>query len=162
MDHGGLVDAIDVRVRAGGDEVPLGGVLTAKRGTVVNVVVTIVPAQLPNWAQFVPRLKQVDVIQGVVNGPVTDADTFAAPATKVVKSYDVSGESEVIRLVYRVGRVGDQGLYVRLRGSDGNRLGVGLGGDGVDPSGPVIDVLGDADPLLDLWFYTNPIWVLPA
>jgi hypothetical protein len=25
-----------------------------------------------------------------------------------------------------------------------------------------MDVLGDADPWKDLWFYSNPMWVLPA
>ncbi len=37
-----------------------------------------------------------------------------------------------------------------------------LHGAGVDPAGPAADVLGDADPWDDLWFYTNPIWVLPG
>jgi hypothetical protein len=35
-------------------------------------------------------------------------------------------------------------------------------GAAVDPAGPAMDVLGDADPWLDLWFYGNPIWVLPS
>ena len=34
-------------------------------------------------------------------------------------------------------------------------------GAAVDPAGPKLDVIGDADPWSDLWFYTNPIWVLP-
>ncbi|WP_134121025.1 hypothetical protein [Kribbella kalugense] len=36
-----------------------------------------------------------------------------------------------------------------------------LGRAAVDPAGPKLDVVGDADPWVDLWFYTNPIWVLP-
>jgi len=39
---------------------------------------------------------------------------------------------------------------------------VGLGGAAVDPAGPAMDVIGDADPWKDLWFYSNPMWVLPA
>ena len=31
----------------------------------------------------------------------------------------------------------------------------------VDPTGPAMDVVGSADPWQDLWFYTNPIWVVP-
>jgi len=31
----------------------------------------------------------------------------------------------------------------------------------VDKAGPAIDVVGAANPWDDLWFYTNPIWVLP-
>ena len=52
--------------------------------------------------------------------------------------------------------------HVRLRGSDWKRLAVGINGGGVDPSGPAADVMGQTDPWDDLWFYTNPIWVLPA
>ncbi len=50
---------------------------------------------------------------------------------------------------------------MRLRGSDGKRTAVGLRGANVDPSGPKVDAIGDADPWKDLWFYTNPIFVLP-
>jgi hypothetical protein len=35
-------------------------------------------------------------------------------------------------------------------------------GKAVDPAGPAIDVVGDADPWMDLWFYSNPVWVLPS
>jgi hypothetical protein len=161
VDHGNLLESLDVRVRAGGEEVPLGGVLTARRGAQVTLVVRIVPAQLPNWAQFVPQLAKVDVIRGAVTGPVRDRDSFTAPGTRVVRSYDVKGQTDEIRITYRLGRLGEQGLYVRLRGSDGKRLAPGVLGARVDPAGPAIDVVGDADPWDDLWFYTNPIWVLP-
>ena len=111
---------------------PLGGVLTARRGAAVTLVVRIRPAQQPNWSQFLPRLAKVDVIRGAVTGPVSARDTFAAPATRVVKSYDVSGQSELITLTYALGRL-DEPFYVRLRGSDGNRLAPGLNGAAVDP-----------------------------
>jgi len=123
-------------------------------------VIRIRPAQLPNWSQFVPKLAHVDVIRGPVTGKAGDRDTFTAPGTKVVRSYDVSGETDLISLRYSLGRL-DDGFYVRLRGSDGNRLAAGLRGAAVDPAGPKMDVVGDADPWNDLWFYTNPMWVLP-
>ncbi len=160
VDHGGLLEGLDVRLRAGRQEVPLGGVLTARRGTPVQLVIRIEPARLPNWAQFVPRLAKVDVIRGDVTGAATDRDTFSAPGTRVVKTWDVSGRSNIITLTYDLGRL-DEGFYVRLRGSDGNRLAPGLNGARVDPAGPPVDVVGDADPWRDLWFYTNPMWVLP-
>jgi hypothetical protein len=53
-------------------------------------------------------------------------------------------------------------VYLRLRGTDGNRSAVGAMGAAVDPAGPALDVVGDADPWRDLWFYTNPVWVLPS
>jgi hypothetical protein len=68
VDHGALLESLDVRLRAGGEEVPLGGVLHARRGTQVSLLVRIRPALLPNWSQFVPRLATVDVIRGAVTG----------------------------------------------------------------------------------------------
>jgi hypothetical protein len=160
VDHGALLDSLDVRLRAGGDEVSLGGVLTARRGTPVTLTIRIQTAVLPNWSQFLPKLARVDVIRGAVTGPAGDRDAFSAPGTRVVQSYDVSAQQGSISLSYALGPL-DDGLYVRLRGSDGNRLAPGLNGAAVDPAGPVMDVVGDADPWNDLWFYTNPMWVLP-
>ena len=160
VDHGALLDSLDVRLRAGGDEVSLGGVLTARRGTPVTLTIRIRTAMQPNWSQFLPKLARVDVIRGAVTGPAGDRDAFSAPGTRVVQSYDVSAQQGSISLSYALGPL-DDGLYVRLRGSDGNRLAPGLNGAAVDPAGPVMDVVGDADPWNDLWFYTNPMWVLP-
>ncbi|AKT52261.1 PHP domain-containing protein [Arsenicicoccus sp. oral taxon 190] len=163
VDHGRLVQDLDVRVRAGGREVGLGGVLTVKRGTQVELVVRIRKQALPNWAQFVPQLAKVDAIGGMVTGPVADRDTFTAPQTRVLRSWDVStvGAGQWVELRYGPVTVGDAGVYVRLRGSDGKRTAPGLRGAAVDPAGPAIDVEGNANPWDDLWFYTNPIWVLP-
>lgn len=115
----------------------------------------------PNWAGFVPQLARVDVIQGEVTGPAADKDAFTAPTAKVVKSYDVHKMTGTVRLTYDVGKV-DHPVYVHLRGTDGNRIAVGPMGAAVDPAGPAIDVVGDADPRRDLWFYSNPVWVLPS
>jgi hypothetical protein len=160
VDHGRLIGSLDVRLRAGESEVALGGVLTARRGTPVRLVIRIVTAQLPNWSQVLPKLAKVDVIRGKVTGPVSDRDSFGTPDTSVVSTFDVTGRDGVIDLSYDLGAL-DDGFYVRLRGSDGKRLAVGLNGAGVDAAGPAIDVVGDADPWQDLWFYTNPMWALP-
>jgi hypothetical protein len=162
VDHGNLIEMLDVRARVRGDNagVPLGGVLGVRRGSEVELSIAIDPATTPNWAQFVPRLARVDVIRGAVTGPASDRDAISTAETRVVKSYDVSDQTDPIRLTYRLGRI-DEPCYVRLRGTDGNRSAVGPGGPDVDPAGPAMDVLGNADPWADLWFYTNPIWVLP-
>jgi hypothetical protein len=162
VDHGRLLDSLDVRVRTvgSGDGVTLGSVLQPRKGRKLQLVITLETATLPNWAQFVPTLAKVDIISGAVTGPVSDRDVFATPATKVVKTYDVSGRTGTIELVYELGAA-DQPFYLRVRGSDGKRTQVGPNGAGVDPAGPAVDALGNADPWQDLWFYTNPIWVLP-
>ncbi|MFJ2238192.1 PHP domain-containing protein [Streptomyces sp. NPDC087859] len=161
VDHGQLLSGLDARVSGGGRWATLGGALHVKKGTNVTLTVDVVLADGPNWAGYVPKLARVDVIQGGVTGPVADKDTFTAPTAKVVRSYEVDESSGVVRLTHQLGRV-DRPLYVRLRGSDGNRTAVGAMGAAVDPAGPAIDVVGDADPWLDLWFYSNPIWVLPS
>jgi hypothetical protein len=163
VDHGRLLDELDVRVRVAGSGaagVTLGSVLQPSRGRTLELVVSFRTASLPNWGQFVAALATVDVIRGAVTGTAGDRDTIGAPDTRVVKSFDVSGQTGEVRLTCSLGAA-DQPFYLRLRGSDGKRNQVGLGGAAVDPAGPAVDALGNADPWDDLWFYTNPIWVLP-
>ncbi|MFI9767831.1 PHP domain-containing protein [Streptomyces sp. NPDC052415] len=161
VDHGQLISGLDVRVSGGSRWATLGGALHVKKGTQVTLSVDIVLAGGPNWAGFTPKLARVDVIQGDMTGAAADRDTLTAPTAKVVKSYEVDKASGTVRLTYQLGRV-DRPLYVRLRGSDGNRSAVGAMGAAVDPAGPAIDVVGDADPWVDLWFYSNPVWILPS
>jgi hypothetical protein len=162
VDHGGLVSGLNVSARAAnGNSVTLGGALHVRRGTKVELNITIDLANTPNWAQFVPTLARVDVIAGDVTGPVADKDVFTTPATKVVKSFEVNKSVGQVSFRYDLGAV-TKPFYVRLRGTDGNRSAPGVLGAAVDPAGPAMDVLGNADPWTDLWFYSNPIWVLPG
>ncbi|MDH2429013.1 PHP domain-containing protein [Sphaerisporangium sp. TRM90804] len=161
VDHGGLISSLIVRARQSGRRgVTLGDTLHVRKGAKVEVSIEITLANLPNWAQYVPTLARVDVIQGDVTGPASDKDVFTTPSTKVVKSYEVGRNTGTVKFVYQVGAV-DRPVYVRLRGTDGNRTAPGLLGAAVDPNGPAIDVFGDADPWKDLWFYSNPIWIVP-
>lgn len=161
VDHGRLLSGLDVRLSGGRRWATLGGALHVRKGTNVTLTVDVSLAGAPNWAGFVPKLARLDIIQGDVTGRVPDRDTFTAPTAKVVRSYEVNRSTGTVRFTYSLGRV-DRPLYVRLRGTDGNRSATGLMGAGVDPVGPAIDVVGDADPWNDLWFYSNPVWVLPA
>ncbi|MFD5317811.1 PHP domain-containing protein [Streptomyces sp. NPDC127098] len=160
VDHGGLISGLNAQLRGGGQSVTLGGSLSVRRGTDVTLTLEIALANGPNWAQFVPKLARVDVIRGEVTGPVSDKDVFHTPDTRVAKSFEVNKSTGSVTLEYRLGRV-DRPFFLRVRGTDGNRTQVGLNGAAVDPNGPALDVLGDADPWRDLWFYSNPVWVLP-
>ena len=133
----------------------------ARRGQRLELSIEIETTSTPNWAQFVPALARVDVIRGAVTGAAADRDSFHTPDTQVVQTYDVTGRTGTIKLTFDLGKAGDP-FYVRLRGSDGKRTQTGINGAEVDAHGPAVDVLGQADPWDDLWFYTNPIWVLPA
>ncbi|WP_217247200.1 PHP domain-containing protein [Streptomyces sp. AC602_WCS936] len=161
VDHGQLISGLDVRVLGGGRWATLGGALHVRKGTRVTLSMDVALAGGPNWAGFTPKLARVDVIQGDVTGPVADQDTFTAPTARVVKSYEVNKDTGTVRLTYDLGRV-DRPVYLRTRGTDGNRSAVGALGAKVDPAGPAIDVVGDADPWRDLWFYSNPVWILPS
>ena len=163
VDHGSLIKALDVRVRVSGSRhggTQLGGTLRVRRGTPVELSITIDLATLPNWAQFLPRLARVDVITGEVTGPASDPDTFTAPTAKVVRSFDVGTGADRVTFTHSLGAA-EGPFYVRIRGTDGNRSAPGFLGASVDPVGPAMDVLGNSDPWTDLWFYANPIFVVP-
>jgi hypothetical protein len=78
----------------------------------------------------------------------------------VVESFEIGSGQRRVSFTYPLGRL-DEPFYVRARGTDGNRTAPGFLGAAVDPAGPALDVLGSQDPWTDLWFYSNPIWVLP-
>jgi hypothetical protein len=165
VDHGRLVKAVSMVVRRAGNRgpaFPLGSLVQVPRGTRLELSITVTLQDMPNWASFLPTLNRVDLIQGSIDpaGPA-DRDTFVAPDTKVVRAWDTSGTTGTIELVQPLGSV-DRPFYVRARGTDANRTQPGYLGAAIDPEGPALDVVGDADPWLDLWFYTNPIFVLPA
>ncbi|MFF7448985.1 MULTISPECIES: histidinol-phosphatase [unclassified Streptomyces] len=161
LDHGHLLDGLDVRVkrdRDAGRGVTLGGRLRVRAGERISLYVTVTTASRPNPEGILPELAHVDVIRGAVRGPVTDRDSWRAPDTRVVQSRDVSGRKGTYTLRVPL-TVGDESFYVRLRGSDGNRHGAGLLGASVDPNGPLPHEPGDGDPWADTWFYSNPVFV---
>jgi hypothetical protein len=153
--HGRLVDGLDLRVRARSDGdvrgVTTGGRTFVRRGTDVVVTIDITLASRPNFGGSVPKLAKVDLIAGPLTGAVADRDAMTAPGTSVVETFAVPGGARGrIRFTHTFPRV-DRAFYLRLRGSDGNRL---------DSAGnPLMDVLGDDDPWSDLWFYANPVFV---
>lgn len=161
LDHGHLLDGLDVRLKREGGYgrgVTLGGRLRVRKGDRLTLDVTVTTASRPNAQGILPELAHLDVIRGAVRGPVTDRDTWKAPDTKVVQTKDVSGRKGTYTLRIPL-TAGDESFYVRLRGSDGNRHGAGYLGASVDPNGPIPHEPGNGDPWADTWFYSNPIFV---
>lgn len=162
VDHGQLVDGIEVRVaptqRGHGPGVTLGGRLRVRRGEHVTLTVTVTTASRPNHHGELPRLAHLDVIRGAVSGPARDRDAWRAPDTRVAHTADVSGRTGRYTLRVPLGRM-EESCYVRLRGSDGRRNGPGLLGATVDPHGPIRHEPGNGDPWSDTWLYTNPVFV---
>jgi hypothetical protein len=153
--HGRLIEGLDMRVRSLGDGdrrgVTLGGRTFVGRGDDVELTFTVTMPSEPNEGAFVPRLAKVDLIAGPVTGPVPDRDAFTAAHSSVVATFEVPTSARRGFTIRHVFKAVQSPFYVRLRGSDGNRL-TGAGG-------PVQDVVGDADPWSDLWFYANPVFV---
>ncbi|KFG02795.1 PHP domain-containing protein [Streptomyces scabiei] len=161
VDHGHLLDGLDVRLkrdRSPGRGVTLGGRLRVRKGEKLTLEVTVTTASRPNARGILPQLAHVDVVRGAVRGPVSDRDSWKAPATKVVHTTEVSGRKGTYTLRIPV-TAGDESFYVRLRGSDGKRNGAGYLGASVDPHGPIPHEPGNGDPWEDTWFYSNPVFV---
>lgn len=157
--HGDLIDGLRATVRPGDDDTAatFGGTLIVEQGKKVNLHIEIDLHKGINSNGDSPRLKRVDVIIGVT-GPVGNPDTFTTPSTKVVKSFDIDQTSGTVVIDYPLGKT-DSPYYVRLRGHDGNFVG---SANANDPTPPRLDPLGDANPWADLWFYSNPIFVLTS
>ncbi|MGN6244869.1 MAG: PHP domain-containing protein [Motilibacteraceae bacterium] len=152
--HGDLIDGIEVTARSEGDQATLGQTLTARRGGSLEIQLRIRKRLRPNNNRQVPVLRRVDVVMGQVNGPVADRDSFTAPRTEVVKSFEIAADApEEIVLAARLPRV-EGPCFLRVRGTDGNNASSGK--TGLEPG---MDREGDADPWNDLWFYTNPVFV---
>jgi len=161
VDHGHLVDALDVRVVAEGDRGPgvtLGGRLAAARGERIEPRITVRTASRPNPKGVLPQLGHLDVIRGAVTGAVADRDSWRAPDTKVVERIDTSGRRGTFELRLPLGRAAEP-FYLRLRGSDGRRQGTGYLGAAIDPAGPIPHPDNEGDPWADTWLYTNPVFV---
>ncbi|WP_031480786.1 PHP domain-containing protein [Streptomyces bicolor] len=161
LDHGHLLDGLDVRLKRDcdfGRGVTLGGRLRVRKGEKLTLYVTVTTASRANPQGIVPELAHVDVIRGAVRGAVADRDSWKAPDTKVVRALDVSGRKGTYTLRIPL-TASDESFYVRLRGSDGNRHGAGYLGASVDPHGPIPHEPGNGDPWADTWFYSNPVFV---
>ncbi len=162
VDHGHLISGLAVTLRAVEDTsaaATLGETLTVAPGTRLELVIDVEPTTTANSYGILPRLAHLDVIAGVVTGPVGDRETMTAPQTRVVTLLDVSDRSgSPFRVVVPLGAVETAG-YVRVRGSDGKVNGVGPMGADVDPRAPQPHAPGQANCWLDTWMYTNPIFV---
>ncbi|MEI6407236.1 MAG: PHP domain-containing protein [Actinomycetes bacterium] len=151
--HGGIIAGADIRVQTDDDKqgVTTGGRTFVRKGGTVTATISITLASRANYADFIPKLKKVDLISGPITGPVTDAKTMYAPNTNVTKTFEITQNGGLVELTYTFTNVGNS-FYLRYRGSDGKVLAK----NGIDPA---MDVVGDSDPWNDLWFYTNPVFV---
>ncbi|WP_269939480.1 PHP domain-containing protein [Arthrobacter sp. HY1533] len=161
VDHGHLIDGLDVRVRQSGHTGPglaMGSTLSVAPGSDVELVITVKTASKANPNGTVPELAHVDIIKGLVTGPVADRDGFTTPNTRVHERIETNGRTGELVFTRTFSNVIEP-FYLRLRGSDGKRSGVGPLGAAVDPQGPIPHGAGEGDPWADTWFYANPVFI---
>jgi hypothetical protein len=148
---GDLIDAlyVDVLVKNTGRKATLGETLLVSAEDELVLRVRFRAPDGKNGGGFQPQVQRVDVIQGVVSGPVQNRNSDEAPNTKVTKRFYASdwqtkrGYSE-FRLA--LGKVNHSG-YLRLRGTNNK-----------DEHEPEADAKGE-NPWHDLWFYSNPVFI---
>ena len=113
------------------------------------------------------RVDHVDLIAGAISGPVDSSDRKAYtnpsnPTMEILKRFsDNDWVEENGWYVIRMSVTCNTPTYYRLRGTN---LAVGTPGE-VDESGnPLMDEPGEnteEKAWMDLWFYSNPIFVYP-
>jgi hypothetical protein len=152
--HGNLVDAVDLRVRTtNGPGVTVGARTSVRAGESITIDITIDLTRKPNFNGELPKLARVDLIAGRITGPVAgdSRDALSTSETAVVQSFEVSTKARKSVTFRHVLRNVDGPMFIRARGTDARRN---------DSAGnPLMDVVGQADPWQDLWFYTNPVFV---
>ena len=120
------------------------------------------PASTPNWAQFVPGPGQGRRHPRRRHRPVVRPGHLHTPRHQGRQVLRRERADAAVSRSPTTSARSTSPFYVRLRGSDGNRTAAGLNGAASTRPARPSTSSGDADPWDDLWFYTNPIWVLPA
>jgi len=126
----------------------IGGQLQVARGSNVRITVRFLDPDGLNAHHDNPSVARIDLITGLVAGPVDDRAEDTNPTTQVEKrflpeSWERDGAYSVVS--YELTNVVDDS-YLRVRGTNTTEL------------EPETDSLGE-DPWSDLWFYSNPIFV---
>jgi hypothetical protein len=151
---GDLVTGLRLQVRIDGGrsrDVAPGERLRVPRGAQLEWRISVRDPEAANARGDQPVLRRLDVISGPVTGPATDRTADRHPGAGVAARHDATSwqrDGEWIDVVFRQPAV-DAPVYLRLRGTNTADL------------EPAQDPAGE-DPWADLWFYANPVFVLPS
>ena len=146
---GDLVSELDVTARADpGGRAELGEVLSVGRGGEVDVTIRFRDPVALNRGGQDPSVRRVDLIVGDVNGRGSDQDVDRNASTRVVGRFGPDawvrdGEHYQIETTLPGA---DVDRYIRVRGTN------------TEDVEPPMDEPGE-NPWLDLWFYSNPIFL---
>lgn len=148
---GDLINELSVLVSdEQGQQVDIGGTLKVKKGDKVNIRIRFRDPSQPNFGRGTPTVARVDVIQGDVTGKAANSSVDHNPSTKVSARYTSSDwqvKGEYREFQFAIADI-EHSQYIRIRGTNqANEL------------EPTIDPPGE-DPWSDLWFYSNPVFIL--
>lgn len=147
---GDLVSELYVTASDGINSANIGDELHLTKGSSVQVTIKIRDPAKDNHHGDNPQVQRVDLIVGDVTGKVTNKSQDTNDSTRVVKRFykkDWRRQGDFLTMTHTIENVSAR-LYLRVRGTNTDEL------------EPEPDPLGE-DPWLDLWFYSNPIFVKP-
>ena len=127
----------------------IGETLNVVSGSTVRITVRFLDPEGLNAHNDNPRVARVDLITGSLSGTVSDATLDTNSTTVVARRFVADTwrqEGEYSVATYEMENVNQSG-YVRVRGTNGAE------------EEPQTDPPGE-DPWTDLWFYSNPIFLV--
>jgi hypothetical protein len=144
---GDLVSELDFAAKTATAAAEMGGTLPIDKGQDVTVTVRFRDPESKNANGDNPKVARVDLIRGDVLGPAADRNLDTNETTRVIarfteKDWTTSGDGYSISTTLRL----DRNVYVRVRGTSTQAV------------EPEMDTPGE-NPWLDLWFYSNPIFI---
>jgi len=147
---GDLISELDVSVEAEGERsAGIGGTVNVGREQAITITVRLRDPAGENHSGDSPTVNRVDLIIGNVDGHQDDPDHHSNPSTHVLRRFsasDWSRDGEVVTMSAAIASA-DQDFYVRVRGTNTNE------------DEPLPDIKGE-NPWDDLWFYSNPVFVV--
>lgn len=147
---GDLVSEVEVIAVSGKARAGIGGTLIARKASPIDVLIRLRDPSGANAAGKTPQLVRVDLITGPITGHAADRTTHVAPGTNVTRRFtsaDWQRDGEYLTMSHRIPATTGP-LYLRLRGTNTTEL-----EPNPDPKGE--------NPWDDLWFYANPIYIVP-
>jgi hypothetical protein len=145
---GDLVSELDIVAKSATAAADMGGTLTVQKGQDVRVTVKFRDPETMNANGDNPKVARVDLIVGDVRGAVADRNSNENDTTKVIARFsekEWTRNGEIHSINYTLPRH-DRNIYVRVRGTS------------TQDAEPAMDPPGE-NPWLDLWFYSNPIFI---
>lgn len=145
---GDLISELELFVEADGAAASIGGTLELVAGSDVQVTIRVRDPSAANANGDNPSVSRVDLIAGNVDPALIEAAGDINPSTTVVRRFteaDWARDGEYLSMTHEFADISDA-MYLRVRGTSTGEL---------EPEPDVID----EDPWLDLWFYSNPVFV---